>query len=121
MGWRTPTDGIDGAQLVGTIDLRIRKQFFNYILTIVERAFNANIVDICVEDGRHLRLLDFRDLTFGMKHEYREICLSSQAINSRTSGISRGCSNDGQVLPLFASLALVSFHQEILKEVSQKL
>ena len=51
------------------VDLRVAKEGFDYVLTIVEGSFDADIVRVGIEDGGHLSFLNRRHFAFWMEHE----------------------------------------------------
>ena len=59
----------------------------NSYLTIIECAFNRQIVDICIQDSGHLVLLTGTYTTFWVHDKYRHIFLASETINRRRSGL----------------------------------
>jgi len=91
-------------------------------LTIIESSLNCEIVYVGVEHRRHLGFLYWAHLTCRMHYENRDILLTSQPVDGSRSRITARCSNHSQVLPAAQMLlALISSHEEILKEVSKKL
>ena len=54
-------------------------------LAIVKSAFNSEIVNVCIRDSSHLRLLNGRNATFWMKNKDGNVGLISKTINSGTA------------------------------------
>lgn len=103
------------------IDIRIGEQSLDDILAVVEGTLNSEVVHIGIKHTRHLGLLDRADLALGEKNEHGDILLAAQAIDSSRTSITGGSANNGQVVTVLASLALVLAHEEVFEEVTQTL
>lgn len=53
-------------------------------LAVVERAIDGETVNIGIEDGRHLSLLDSRDTAFGEEHKDGDVGLAADAVDGST-------------------------------------
>jgi hypothetical protein len=96
-------------------------------------------VDVLVEDGGHLGLLDGADAALGMQDEDRDVLLAAQAVDGGGAGVAAGGTDDGEVMPVWvllsafgrrrqgrvkrttAGLALVLPHEEVLEQVAKEL
>ena len=58
-------------------------------LTIVERSFNSDIVNVCIGDCGHLGLLDRGDTALRVEDENRNVLLVSKAIDCRAERVFR--------------------------------
>ena len=103
------------------IEFGVRKQRLDSVLAVIERAFNGKVVNIGIQNGSHLCLLDGRHSTVREQDEDRDILLPPKSVDGCRPGISAGGTNDGQMVSVFAFLTLVLPHQEVFKQVSEEL
>jgi hypothetical protein len=103
---------------VSLIDIRVGEQGLDNILAIVEGSLDSEIVHVGIKHTSHLGLLDRADLALGEEDEYGDILLATQTVDSSRTSITRGCADDGQVVTILASLALVLAHEEVFEEVT---
>jgi hypothetical protein len=54
-------------------------------LTVIKSTFDSEIVNVCICNRGHLRLLDGRNTTFWMKNKDRNVGLISKTINGGTT------------------------------------
>lgn len=95
--------------------------YFCTYLAIVESAVYCQVVDIGVNDGRHLGFLDGADLAVREHDEDGDILLSAQTIDGGRTSIATCSTNDSQMFPIAALLALVLAHEEVFEQVAEKL
>lgn len=106
---------------MGLVDIGIGKQSLDNVLTIVKGSLDSEIVDVGIKHTSHLCLLNRADLALGEQDEHRNILLATQAIDSGRTSITRSRADDGQVMTVLASLALVPADKEVFKEVAKTL
>lgn len=106
---------------MGLVNIRIGEQGLNNILAVVKGSLDGEVVHIGIKHTSHLSLLNRADLALGEKDENRDILLTAQPIDSSRASISRGGANNGQMVTVLASLALVLAHKEVFEEVTQTL
>lgn len=90
-------------------------------LAIVKGAFNGKIVDVGIQDGGHLGLLDWADAPLGVQDENGDILLAAQTVDGGGTGVATCRTNDSEMMPVLSGLALIAPHEEVLKEVSEQL
>lgn len=112
-------------------------------LAVVKSAIDSDVVDVVVEDGGHLRLLDRRDTALGMEDKDRNVLLRPQAIDrsavaryrlecqhyctGRAAGyaparVARSRADDRDALASLAGLLLgVAALEEELEQVAEEL
>jgi hypothetical protein len=96
-------------------------------------------VDVLVEDGGHLGLLDRADTALGVQNEDRDVLLAAQTVDGGGASVAAGGTNNGEVMPVWvllsafgrrwqgrlkrttAGLALVLPHKEVLEQVAKEL
>lgn len=90
-------------------------------LAVVKGPVYGQVVHVRVQDGCHLRFLNGADLAMRVHDEHRHVLLPAQAVYSCRPRVSARSTDDGQVLPIPADLALVPAHEEVLEQVPQEL
>lgn len=78
-------------------------------------------MDVRIENGGHLGLLDRADSALWMQDEDRDILLAAQTVDGSRSSISTRSSDNSKMMPILAGLALVPPHQEVLEQVAKQL
>ena len=78
-------------------------------------------MNVGIENGCHLSLLDRADLALGVHDEDGNILLTAQAVDGGGTGVTTGSTNDSQVLSVSALLALVHAYEEVLEKVADEL
>lgn len=116
-----PIDAVDGGELVGAVHVGVGEEGLDKVLAVVKRAVDGKVVDVGVEDGGHLCLLDRADLALGVHDEDGHILLAAETVDGSRSSITAGGANNSQVCAVGALLALISAHQEVLEEVAEEL
>lgn len=135
----SPVDAVDGAELVGRVDLRVGKKSLDDVLfsvckylndrrehitahlAVVKVASDSQVMNIGVQHRGHLLLLDGAHAPLGVEHENRDVLLPPETVNGSRASITARGTHHGQVVSVTAGLSLVSAHQEILEEVSEEL
>jgi hypothetical protein len=116
-----PVDGVDGAEVEGCVGVFVGKQslenVLNFVredmllgkkrggggayLAIVKGSSDRQVVDIIVEDGSHLSLLDGAD-TAGREHdEDGDVLFASQAIDGSRASITTRSADNGQMMAIY--------------------
>ena len=108
-----PIDGIDGADLVAALELKIVRNRFNNVLAIVKNAFNGDVVNVFVHQAEHLGLLKRAHATIWRSHENSHAFFAPHGVLSRASGVAAGGAQDVE--------HFVSASQLVLEQVAQQL
>lgn len=90
-------------------------------LAIIESTLYGQVVDVGVQYGSHLRLLDRADFALREHDEDGNILLPSQSVNSRRTSITTRRANNSQMLPIPSFSSLVLALEEVLEQIAQKL
>lgn len=72
-------------------------------MAVVESTGDGKIVDVLVQDGRHLRFLDGADAALGVEDEDGDILLAAQAVDGSRSGVTTGSADNSQVMSVCAT------------------
>ena len=108
-----PVDGVDGAEGVGVLEGEVVEEGLHDGLAVVERAFDGQVEDVGVEDGRHLLFLERADAAVGVHHEDVDALLPAHAADGRAAGVAARRRQDVQ--------AAVALGQDVLKEAAEEL
>ena len=90
-------------------------------LAIVKGTLDGKVVNVGVEDGGHLGLLDRADTALGVQDEDGDILLAAQTVDGSGSGVATGGTDNSEVMPVLSGLACIAPHEEVFEEVSEQL
>lgn len=69
-------------------------------LAVVKGTRDGEVVDICVEDSRHLGLLDGAHAALGVQDEDGDILLAAKAVDGSRARVTAGCAHDGEMMAI---------------------
>ena len=93
--------------------MRISKDGFHDVLTIIETTVELNTMHVVVSDGCHLQFLQRTHATLGIHNKDVDIFLSANTIYRRATGIATSRTQNIQ--------ALASLTKHVFKQLAQKL
>lgn len=105
-----------------TLNLPVQNSRSCAHLTVVKCTTDRQVVDILVEDGRHLSFLDGRDSASREENENRYVGFVAQAVDSSTSSVATGGTDNSELLWQFSgSFSRVAPIEKVFKQISNKL
>ena len=91
-------------------------------LAVVKCPADRQVVDVLVEDGRHLSFLDRRDSALRKENEDGYIGFVAQAVDSSTSRVTTGGTDNSELLGrLFGSFSGIASIEKVFEEVPDEL
>ncbi|MBA7714707.1 hypothetical protein ES703_123738 [subsurface metagenome] len=83
-----PVDGIDGTQMISSLEVKLVEYGLDYGLTVIKGAFHCNIKDILLRYRGHLKGLHFAHPPLGMEYKDINIIFPFDSIDGGTACIS---------------------------------
>jgi len=77
-----------------------RLRFPPAYLAVVKRAGDGDVVDVGVENGRHLRLLNRTYPAFGVQNKHRNVLLAPKTVDGSAARVAARGADDSQVMPV---------------------
>ncbi len=82
-------------------------------MAVVEHPFNGDVVNVLVQQAKHLRLLKRAHTAIGAGHEDPHAALTAHGILRRTARVARGGSQNVQRFPTTAQLVLEQVTEQL--------
>lgn len=134
-----PIDRIHSGEAKVRIDFRVGEERFDNVLqrsllalsircnqvkaylTVIESAFDPQVVHIRIQDCCHLRLLNWAHFAIRIHDENRNILFPTQTVNGRGACVSRCSANNSEMLARGFRLIGIAAYEEVFKEVAHEL
>ncbi len=110
-----PVDRVHGHQARALEEALVGEAVLDHLLTIVEVAFDGDIVDVLTEQGGHLPTLNFRNPVVRMQDEDVDVFTVFAAFDRRRTGITGGRANDHHTLATLFQHVVESCRAKSLK------
>ncbi len=101
-----PVDRVDRANFLLRLEFQIIRRRLDHVLTVVEHAFDRDVINIRVLQAEHLRRLERAHLLVWRQHEYADALLAAHGIFGRAASIARGRAKDVEFCILFGKRIL---------------